>query len=96
MPLLDTTAIRADFPVFEDRGLHFLDSAASSQKPRQVIEAMADFAAHGYANVNRGAYRLSVSATERYEAIRDKVAAFLGAGSSDEIVFVRGDRKSVV
>ncbi|HEX7100231.1 MAG TPA: SufS family cysteine desulfurase [Acidimicrobiia bacterium] len=90
MPLLDTTAIRADFPVFEDRGLHFLDSAASSQKPRQVIEAMAEFMAHGYANVNRGAYRLSVSATERYEAVRDKVAAFLGASSSDEIVFVRG------
>src|SRR5690606_27198155 len=59
-------------------------------RSRQVIEAMADFAAHGYANVNRGAYRLSVSATERYEAVRDKVAAFLGAGSSDEIVLVRG------
>lgn len=90
MPLLDTSAIRADFPVFEDRSLHFLDSAASSQKPRQVIETMAEFAAHGYANVNRGAYRLSVSATERFEAARDRVAAFLGAHSRDEIVFVRG------
>src|SRR5690606_16609552 len=90
MPLLDTSAIRADFPVFADRSLHFLDSAASSQKPRQVIETMAEFAAHGYANVNRGAYRLSVSATERFEAARDRVAAFLGAHSRDEIVFVRG------
>jgi cysteine desulfurase / selenocysteine lyase len=91
MPVtLDTEAIRADFPVFEDRELHFLDSAASSQKPRQVIETMAEFTAHGYANVHRGAYRLSIEATERYESVRDRVAAFIGASSSREIVFVRG------
>ncbi|HLT96632.1 MAG TPA: SufS family cysteine desulfurase [Acidimicrobiia bacterium] len=90
MTLLDTTAIRADFPVFEDPDLHFLDSAASSQKPRQVIEAMAEFTAHGYANVHRGAYELSVAATERYEAVRHQVAAFLGTSRADEIVFTRG------
>lgn len=89
-PPLDTDAIRADFPVFEDATLHFLDSAASAQKPRQVIEAMAGFAAHGYANVHRGAYRLSIEATERYESVRDRVAAFLGAGGSSEVVFARG------
>jgi cysteine desulfurase / selenocysteine lyase len=90
MPLLDTEAIRADFPVFEDPDLHFLDSAASSQKPRQVIEAMSEFASHGYSNVNRGAYRLSIEATERYEAVRHRLAAFLGTPNTDEVVFVRG------
>lgn len=90
MPVLDTPVIRADFPVFDDPGLHFLDSAASTQKPRQVIEAMAEFTAHGYANVHRGAYRLSLEATERYEATRDKVASFIGAAAADEVVLVRG------
>lgn len=90
MSVLDVAAIRADFPVFEDPNLHFLDSAASSQKPRQVIEAMAEFTAHGYANVNRGAYRLSIEATERYERARHRVATFLGAPDSDEVVFTRG------
>jgi cysteine desulfurase / selenocysteine lyase len=87
---LDTAAIQADFPVFDDHDLHFLDSAASSQKPRQVIDAMAEFTAHGYANVHRGAYRLSIEATERYESVRDRIADFIGAGGSREIVFVRG------
>src|SRR5690606_35019887 len=90
MSVLDTAAIRADFPVFEDPDLHFLDSAASSQKPRQVIDAMAEFTAHGYANVNRGAYRLSIEATERYEKARHRVASFLGTPDPDEIVFTRG------
>jgi cysteine desulfurase/selenocysteine lyase len=88
--LLDTTALKADFPVFEDPDLHFLDSAASSQKPRQVIDAMSEFTAHGYANVHRGAYRLSIEATERYEAVRHRVASFLGTPNSDEVVFTRG------
>lgn len=90
MEFLDTEAIRADFPVFDDPELHFLDSGASSQKPRQVIEAMAEFTAHSYANVHRGAYRLSIAATERYEAARHRAAAFLGATDPDEIVFARG------
>lgn len=90
MALLDTAAIKADFPVFEDTGLHFLDSAASSQKPRQVIEAMAEFTSRRYANVHRGAYRLSVEATEGYEAARHRVASFVGAANPSEIAFVRG------
>lgn len=90
METLDTAAIRADFPVFEDAELHFLDSAASTQKPRQVIEAMAEFMRHGYANVHRGAYRLSIEATERYEASRHQVASFIGSPSADQVVFVRG------
>ena len=90
MESFDTSAIRADFPVFEDTGLHFLDSGASSQKPRQVIDAMAEFTAHHYANVHRGAYALSVGATDRYEAARDRVARFLGSPSADQVVFQRG------
>ncbi|CAN5764693.1 hypothetical protein BH23ACT5_BH23ACT5_14950 [soil metagenome] len=90
MTLLDTAAIRADFPVFEDRDLHFLDSGASSQKPRQVIEAMAEFTRHSYANVHRGAYRLSIGATELYEMSRHRVASFINAPDPDEVVLVRG------
>ncbi len=90
MTLLDTTAIRADFPVFDDPELHFLDSGASSQKPRQVIETMAEFTRHSYANVHRGAYKLSIGATELYEMSRHRVAAFLNAPDPDEVVLVRG------
>ena len=93
-PLLDGAALRADFPVFErptasGRPLAYLDSAASSQKPRAVIEALADAYAHHYANVHRGIYELSVDADSRYEAARTAVARFIGAGSPREVVFVR-------
>ena len=91
---LDGRALRADFPVFErptasGRPLAYLDSASSSQKPRAVIEALADAYAHHYANVHRGIYELSVDADERYEAARAAVARFIGAPSPREIVFVR-------
>jgi cysteine desulfurase/selenocysteine lyase len=90
MGLLKTDTIRLDFPVFEDPNLHFLDSAASSQKPRAVIDAMADFAARHYANVHRGAYALSIEATERYEAARHRVSDFIGSPSPDQVVFTHG------
>jgi cysteine desulfurase/selenocysteine lyase len=93
-PLLDGAALRADFPVFErptasGRPRAYLDSAASSQKPRAVIEALADAYAHHYANVHRGIYELSVDADLRYEAARTAVARFIGASSPREVVFVR-------
>ncbi len=93
-PLLDGAALRADFPVFErptasGRPLAYLDSAASSQKPRAVIEALADAYGHHYANVHRGIYELSVDADSRYEAARTAVARFIGASSPREVVFVR-------
>ena len=92
--LLDGAALRADFPVFErptasGRPLAYLDSAASSQKPRAVIEALADAYSHHYANVHRGIYELSVDADSRYEAARASVARFIGASSPREIIFVR-------
>jgi cysteine desulfurase / selenocysteine lyase len=86
--------LRADFPILtrlvNGRPLVYLDSAASSQKPVQVIEAMADFYRTSYANVHRGAYTLSDEATAAYEAARVKAAAMVGAASSSEVVFTRG------
>jgi cysteine desulfurase / selenocysteine lyase len=92
--LLDGAALRADFPVFEratasGRPLAYLDSASSSQKPRAVIDALADAYGHHYANVHRGIYQLSVDADSRYEAARVAVARFIGARSAREVVFVR-------
>jgi cysteine desulfurase / selenocysteine lyase len=89
--MTDLSAVRADFPVLSggDGDIHFLDSAASSQKPRQVLEAMDSFYRTSYANVHRGAYRLSVAATESFEAARRRVARFLGAEPA-EVVITRG------
>lgn len=81
---------RADFPAFEAGAGHFLDSAASSLKPRVVIEAMSEFALTTYANVHRGAYRLSMESTERYEAARSRVAEFIGSPASEQVILTRG------
>ena len=90
---LDAERLRADFPYLEElqNGLPvaFLDSAASSQKPRQVLDAMTDFYSHSYANVHRGVYRLAERATDAYEGARVKVAAFVNAPSEREVIFTR-------
>ena len=83
-------ATRGDFPAFGAGAGHFLDSAASSLKPAVVVQAMSEFATTIYANVHRGAYRLSLESTERYEAARADVARFIGAGSPTEVVLPRG------
>jgi cysteine desulfurase / selenocysteine lyase len=86
-------AVRGDFAVFEQRfhgkRLAYLDSAASAQKPRQVLDAMRDFYETSYANVHRGVYALSERATAGYEGAREKVAAFVNAPSTGEIIFTR-------
>ena len=91
--MIDTDAIRSDFPILErrinGRRMAFLDSAASSQKPVQVLDAMADIYRNSYANVHRGAYTLSQEATEAYEEARHKVAVFLNATCDEEIIFTR-------
>jgi cysteine desulfurase / selenocysteine lyase len=87
--MTDLKHLKADFPVL-DSGVHFLDSGASSQKPIPVLEAMDRFARTSYANVHRGAYQLSIAATEAYEAARNRAAAFINAPSPDEVVFTRG------
>jgi len=90
---LDLEAIRADFPILQrpvhGKRLVFLDSAASSQKPRQVIDTIVDVYETSYANVHRGVYHLGAVATERYEGARDIMAGFLNANSRNEVVFVR-------
>lgn len=87
--MTDLSYTRTDFPVLES-GVHFLDSAASSQKPVPVLEAMDRFSRTSYANVHRGAYKLSVAATEAYEAARVRVADFIGASDPKEVIFTRG------
>ena len=96
---LDVARIRADFPVLErtvgDKPLVYLDSAATSQKPRRVIDAEADFYARHNANVHRGIYLLSEEATELYEGARATMAAFLGAPDPSCVVFTRGTTESI-
>jgi len=94
------TAVRADFPVFDNptgtgKRLVFLDAAASAPKPRVVIDAVADTYAHHYANVHRGIYELSEDATNRFEGARRKVAGFIGAPSEREVVFVRNATEAI-
>lgn len=80
---------RSDFPAFAAGAGHFLDSAASSLKPQVVIDAMAEFAGTMYSNVHRGAYRLSMESTERYEAARIRLAGFLNT-HPEQVVLTRG------
>jgi cysteine desulfurase/selenocysteine lyase len=75
-----------DFPVLDREGLVYLDSAATSQKPRQVIDAMADFMEHHNASVHRGVYPLAAEATERFEGARDRAAAFVGSTARETIL----------
>lgn len=93
--MIDLGHLRADFPILQNKRLAFLDSAASSQKPVQVIDAMVDLYRDHYANVHRGAYTLSVEATAAYEEARAKVARFINAASPAEVVFTRGTTTSL-
>jgi len=96
---LDVAAIRGDFPALAQqvhgRPLVYLDNAATTQKPRQVIEAIAAYYEHDNANVHRGVHRLSERATEAYEGAREKVRALVNAGSVREIVFTRNATESI-
>jgi cysteine desulfurase/selenocysteine lyase len=98
-PALDAQRLRADFPIFEQtfhgKPLAFLDSAASSQKPRQMLDAMVRFYETSYANVHRGVYELAERATEGLEAAREKVRALLNAPSAREVVFVRNATEGI-
>ena len=86
---------RKDFPIFKSTDCVYLDNAATSQRPQSVIDAVSDFYTHANANPLRGLYDLSMKATERYESARKKVAAFIGAKSSDEIIFTRNTTESI-
>src|SRR5438874_12017331 len=87
----DPRQLRREFPIFErNPGLVFLDSGASAQKPRQVIDGLSEFYRNDYANVHLGVYQLSARSTDRFEEARETVRAFLNAADELEIVFVRG------
>jgi cysteine desulfurase/selenocysteine lyase len=87
---------RADFPLLAaNPDLHYLDSAATSQKPRVVLDAMREYYERDNANPHRGAYALSARATDRYHAARERVAQFLGASDADCLVFTRGTTESL-
>jgi cysteine desulfurase/selenocysteine lyase len=87
---------RLDFPILSNRpDLHYLDSAATSQKPRVVLDAVTDFYENSNANPHRGAYALSVEATDRYDGARKRIARFVGLGDSDCLIFTRGTTESI-
>lgn len=96
--MIDLRQVRRDFPIFcsqmGGRPLVYLDSAATSQKPIQVVEAEARFYREENANIRRGIYRLAHAATEKYEAVRKTVAAFIGA-EPEEVVFTQGTTEAL-
>ena len=96
---LDARTLRGDFPIFEQqihgKPLAFLDSAASSQKPRQVLDAMTEFYETSYANVHRGVYVLAERATEALEHARERVRVFLNAPDAREVIFVRNATEGI-
>ena len=96
---VDWAALRSDFPIL-DQAIHgkplvYLDSGASSQKPRQVIDAISHYYEHDHSNVHRGIHELSNRATAAYEGARERTARFLNADTPNEIVFTRGTTESV-
>lgn len=97
--LLNVPKIKADFPILQrtihDKRLVYLDSAATSQKPKQVIDATSDFYGRYNANVHRAIYELGEEATREYEGAREKVAAFIHAKSPNEIVFTKSTTESI-
>ena len=96
---LDLEKIRSDFPILAQRihgkSLVYLDNAATSQKPRVVIEAITRYYEQTNANIHRGVHALSVRATEAHDAARQTVRRFVNAGDAREIVFVRGATEAI-
>ena len=93
-------SLRDDFPILRDdvlegRPLAFLDNAASTQRPRQVIDAISRVYQRDYANVHRGIHTLSERSTEQYELAREKVRSFVNAAKSSEIIFTQGTTGSI-
>src|SRR5271170_3780661 len=96
---LDAQAVRRDFPILSSvvngHPLVYLDSAASSQRPRAVLEAIEDYETHSHANVHRGVHALSQAATQAFEGARERVRRFINARSTREIIFVRGTTEGI-
>ncbi len=96
---LDVIRIREDFPILRqrvnDQPLVYLDNAATTQKPRAVLDALRHYYETDNANIHRGVHALSVRATRGYEQTRGKAQRFLGAARPEEIIFVRGTTEAV-
>lgn len=95
----DVAKVRADFPILSrtmhDKPLVFLDSAASAQKPRQVIDTVSDVYEREYANVHRGLYEISEAVTARYEGVRETIRRYMNAAHTHEIIFTRNATESI-
>jgi len=98
-PRFDVEAVRGDFPILHQqvhgRPLAYLDSAASAQRPAQVINAVSEYYRRDHANVHRGVHALSQRATEAFEGARTKLQRFINAASSREIIFTRGTTEAI-
>ncbi|NEC87925.1 family 2A encapsulin nanocompartment cargo protein cysteine desulfurase [Streptomyces sp. SID12501] len=98
-PAFDVRAVRRDFPILSElvngRPLVWLDNAATTQKPRAVIDRLVEFYSRENSNIHRAAHELAARATDAYEGARKTVARFIGAGSAEEIVFVRGTTEAI-
>lgn len=98
-PPFDVNAIRRDFPILQERvkgrQLVWFDNAATTQKPQAVIDRLAHFYAHENSNIHRAAHELAARATDAYEGARETVRRFIGAGSTEEIIFVRGTTEGI-
>ena len=92
---MSKSVYRADFPLLDSSDVIYMDNAATSQRPQAVLDAMNEFYKHHNANPLRGVYKLSVEATEEYENARAKVAKFINAAGSEEIVFTRNATESL-
>src|SRR5215471_10738676 len=90
----DVVAVRKDFPILET-GIAYLDSANTSQRPRQVTGAMLEYFEKFNSNIHRAAYHIAEEATEHYEGTREKVRAFINAASTKEIVYTRGTTEGI-
>src|SRR5688572_1662580 len=97
--MFDPKAIRKDFPILarqvHGKPLVYLDNAATTQKPASVIEAEAEYYRLYNANIHRGIHTLSEEATARYEASREKVAQFIGAGHTESVIFTRNATEAI-
>ena len=98
-PLFDVNAVRRDFPILQERvngrPLVWFDNAATTQKPQAVIDRLSHFYAHENSNIHRAAHELAARATDAYEGARETVRRFIGASSTEEIVFVRGTTEAI-
>jgi len=94
--MIELKNIKSHFPIFQHHpDLVYLDNAATTQKPQSVIDVISNFYKKENANIHRGIYPLAVSASQKYEAVRGKVAQFLNAKSADEIVYTSGTTASI-